>query len=315
VSYQCFALSCPPADNVLQLTTPGQITQVVNTYKLRYLLTCALPEYERSQSPTISSAQALFNCISCSKPCGLMCKSCLEAAASEGVRSYRIAMADDGRISKTLLKTDQHPADDLSILAAMCLIKLSVMGAEQDQKPLAVPSATYALQAAILLESAWLHSMYNFQISLMLIRLYKHLGCGSLAMRAYHRLALKQIQLDTLSYTIFDRFSSLHPHPSSQLTDASSKQQAPLEQLQKQQKLYKSSRENITKNSWLSFKHGSYNSIFELREVSEMLSNSMSAAMSVVESRKISRLTELGTPLTEISNGFDILRKLPFQSL
>ena len=237
-----------------------------------------------------------------------MCRLCLEGMASEAVRSYRVAMDDDGQISKTLLKTDQHPADDLSIIAAMCLMKLSLMDTEPNAEPLTGPAAKYALEAAVLLENAWLHSKYNFQISLILIRVYKYLGCGSLAMRAYHRLALKQIQLDTLSYTIFDRISSFHPHSSVQSTDTSSKQHTLLEQLQKQQKLYKSSRENITKNSWLSFKHGSYNSIFELREVSERLLNSLSAAMSVIESRKISRLIDPGTRLTEVSNCFDILR-------
>ncbi|KAE9381361.1 hypothetical protein N431DRAFT_424923 [Stipitochalara longipes BDJ] len=286
-------------------STAGEITQVINTYKLRYLLSCALPEHERIQSPT--KAQADFNCTLCSQPCGLMCKPCLEVIAKEAIQSYRVAMDDDGRISKTLLKTDQHPADDLSILAAMCLIKLSLMSAVQETEPLTRASTTYALQASALLESAWLHSKHNFQMSLMLIRLYKYLGCGSLAMRAYHRLSLKQIQLDTLTYTVFDRFSSLDVHASSRSTAISSKERTPLSHLQEQSNLYKSSQEKITKNIWLSFKHGSYNSIFEMREVSEMLSGSIAAAMSVIESRKISRLTEPGTSLTDVSHGFDLL--------
>ena len=240
----------------------------------------------------------------------MICKYCLEAIAKEAIQSYRIAMDDDVRISKTLLKTDQHPADDLSILVAMCLIKLSLMAAEEGKEPLARLSTTYALQAIVLLESAWLHSKHNFQISLILIRLYKYLGCGSLAMRAYHRLSLKQIQLDTLTYTIFDRLSSLDVHASSQSSAVLSKERTPLGHLQEQQNVYKSSQEKITKNTWLSFKHGSYNSIFEMREVSEMLINSVAAAMSVIESRKISRLTEPRTPLTEISHGFDLLRML-----
>jgi len=238
-----------------------------------------------------------------------MCKVCLEAIAKEAIQSYRIAIDDDGRISKTLLKTDQHPADDLSILAAMCFVKLSLVGAKKEAEPLARTSTTYALQATALLESAWQHSKHNFQISLMLIRLYKYLGCGSLAMRAYHRLAIKQIQLDTLTYTMFDRLSSLDVHASNQFPAVSSKERTPLGHLQEQQDVYKSSQEKITKNTWLSFKHGSYNSIFEMREVSEMLANSMAAAMSVIECRKISRLTEPRTPLTEISHGFDLLRK------
>jgi N-terminal acetyltransferase B complex non-catalytic subunit len=238
-----------------------------------------------------------------------MCKYCLEDAAKEAIQSYRIAMDDGGRISNALLKTDQHPADDLSILAAVCLIKLSLLQTKNNSEPLNRTTTTYVWEAAVLLENAWLHSKYNFQISQMLIRIYNYLGCGSLAMRAYHRMPVKQIQQDTISYTLFDRLSSSHPHASSQSIAASSKQRTPVEQLQHQQKFCRSSRGNITKNLWLSFKHGSYNTIFEFIEVSEKLSHSMAAAMSVIESRKISRLTVPGTPLTEISNGFDILRR------
>lgn len=216
-------------------------------------------------------------------------------------------MGNEEQISKALLKTDQHPADDLYILVAMCLLKLSQLDASKSPWNLTSRGSTYALQATVLLETAWSHSKYNFQISLLLIRLYLFLGCGSLAMRAYQRLALKQIQQDTLSYTLFDRISSLHPHSFTQVTDPSAKQPTPQEYLQKQQKLYKSAEENIAKNIWLSLKHGSYNSILEMKEVSEKLNHSMTKTMSVIESRKISRLFEPKTPLGDIFREVDFL--------
>jgi N-terminal acetyltransferase B complex non-catalytic subunit len=225
------------------------------------------------------------------------------------MQSYREVTKDDSHITKTLLPTDRHPADDLCILAAMCLIKLSFINGSSSIESLNDLSISYILQATALLEYAWSHSKSNFQISLMLVRLYTHLGCGSLAMRAYQRLGVKQIQLDTLSYILFDRVSSFHPHPFSRNIHGSSQFPSPIELFEKQQNLYRKTRDHVSKNCWLSLENGSYNSIFQIKEFDESISHSMSAAMSVVESRKISRLTQPSVPLTTSSHGYDDFSK------
>ncbi len=219
----------------------------------------------------------------------------------------------DGAITKNLLTTDRHPADDLCILAAIFLIKLSLaVDLQPDGEPLTSKRTTYLLQATALLEYGWTHSKSNFQISLLLVRLYSSLGCGSLAMKAFQCLALKQVQLDTLSYTLFDRISFCHPHAFGHSSpDGASQFKSPMEHLQHQRKLYANAREQITKNIWMSYQHGSYNSIFEIREVSETLSHSLSAAMSVIESRKISRLMEGHGPLNALSSEYGSLRNVP----
>jgi len=176
-------------------------------------------------------------------------------------------------------------------------------------EPLKRLKTTYLVQAILLLEYCWTHSKPNFQFSFLLIRLYNYLGCGSLALRAYQRLALKQVQLDTLSYTMFDRISSQHPHKFGHVPEGSSADRTTVEQFQKQQKVYRNARGQITKNMWTSFQQNNYNSIFEMKEVSDTLSHTLSGAMSVIESRKILRITEPGTALTSIFGGYDILRK------
>lgn len=276
--------------------------------KLRYLIMSSIPEHERRQS--LATKQG-FKCVFCTKDCGLFCQSCLVRLAEESIKSYRSAISNDGQITKSLLSTDRHPADDLCVLATMCLIKLGLRDAIPGSDYRQNPRTTYLLQAIVLLESAWSRSKPNFQVSLILVRLYSYLGCGSLAMRAYERLFLKQVQLDTLSYTMFDRISTLHPHPISDSADGSSNMRTLIEHLQKQQKLYKSSREHINKNIWLSFKHGSYNSIFEFREVSQKLSHSLSAIMSVVESNKIHRVATNTVPAGAITQMYDLIRKYP----
>ncbi|KAF8863346.1 hypothetical protein BDZ45DRAFT_583867 [Acephala macrosclerotiorum] len=287
------------------LSTASQITRAINRLKLKYLITCSIPEHDRKQT---LEARHDLRCIFCTSSCGISCKSCLEKLAEESINSYRTAVNDDSQIMESLLTTDRHPADDLCVLAVMCLIKIGCIDTSSAAEPLNKPRATYLFQATVLLESTWSRSKSNFQLSQMLIRLYSYFGCGSLAMRAFQRLFLKQIQLDTLSYTMFDRISTLHPHPISDSPDGPSKTRTLIEQLQKQQKLYKTSREHINKNTWLSFKHGSYNAVFEFREVTQKLSHSLSAVMSIIESNKIHRFTTNTVPATAVSRMHDLIQ-------
>lgn len=173
------------------------------------------------------------------------------------------------------------------------------------EDPLSSPKTSSILQAVALLEQAASISQPNSQIWLLLTRLYAYLGSGSLAMRAYDNLALKQIQLDTLSYTLFDRISSFHPHP---FSSSDTNYRTPIESLKKQQKLYRGSRGQISKNTWLSYKHGSYNTIFELKEVTERLECSFSAVMSVVERSRINRVLS-AKDSSESYGGYDVLCK------
>ena len=210
---------------------------------------------------------------------------------------------EGGREAWRLLTTDRHPADDLAVLAATCLILLPEDKDDATTEPLSSSKNTRMLQAAVLLEYAATFSRYNFQIWLLLIRIYRFLGSGLMAMKAYDNLALKQIQLDTLSYTLFDRISSFHPQAFGLLQDTQFR--SPIESMKKQQKLYKGAGSQITQQAWVSYKNGSYNTIFELREVSEKLGCTTAMVMSVTESAKINRLV---SP-KEAIQAPDILRK------
>jgi N-terminal acetyltransferase B complex non-catalytic subunit len=128
-------------------------------------------------------------------------------------------------------------------------------------------------------------------------------------MRAYDNLALKQIQLDTLSYIMFDGISSFHPHEFGQLGETQLK--PPLEILKKQQKMIRGAPGQISRNTWLSYKHGSYNTVSELREVSDTLECTLASVMSVIEATRINRLIPSKEPT---NGGVDILRKRPIMS-
>ncbi|KAI9744803.1 MAG: hypothetical protein M1818_001728 [Claussenomyces sp. TS43310] len=203
----------------------------------------------------------------------------------------------------------QFAEKDLEI--AMALIKLSGAKPEAEvqfaEKDLAIQRL---LQAAALLEFGTQRSKANPKFALMLVRLYFRLGAGSLAIRAYQRLGIKQIQGDTLGYMLFDRISTLHPHPvsgSSSIED----DMDPSDQLRKMQGLYRRQREQIRTSIWRSFEHGSYDSIFQLMEVSDKLSRSTAAAMMTIELSRITRFIDPKAAQHKISLGYNTLSTDP----
>lgn len=277
----------------------------VNALKLAYLLTISLPEHERRTNPKSKVQNEPYACVWCLGPSNIYCKKCLTSVATHSIAIYRASTTDDAEITKNLLSTDRHPADDVLLVAVSCLIKLSLAAQSiHTTDTIATPRVAYLLQAIVLLEKATLRSTANFHFTLMLVRLYSSLGCGSLAMRAFDRLSVKQIQLDTMSYILFDRVSSLHPRPFPQLSNDLGDSAAPSDHFSKQHQLYRKTRKQVARNTWTAFEHGSYNAVFEFQEFSDTIAHSVSAVNSVVESARLSRILKI-----DKKSSNDILRK------
>lgn len=289
----------------LQLSSIEKITAQTTLVKLVYLVVICMAESARILE---LAEHPIVRCFWCMNPRGQFCTTCLKNVASLAIDAYGKVIHGESQITKSIVKTDLHPADDFLIVAAMCLIKLSFMEHARD----AAFGETrlrcqYLLQAAALLDFGSKHSQANSHISLLLVRIYTKLGAGSLAMRAYQRLGIKQIQGDTLGYMLFDRISALHPHP---MSDGNSNAD-PCAQLLQMQKVYKKARKQFRKSIWTAFENGNYNSAFQFVETSNKLARSITAAMTVVELGKIKSITEPGADLDKTSIGYDILRKLP----
>ncbi|KAG4031438.1 hypothetical protein MFRU_009g02110 [Monilinia fructicola] len=285
----------------------NDITRCVNLHKLTYLIISSIAEHERRSSPLRKAGELLFTCTYCSSSCEVYCGVCLEKVSKDSIAAYTSAIDDNGKISKSLLPTDRHPADDFCTLAAMCLMKLSTSGSNDTDGSLKSKQVAYALQAAVFLEYGWSRSKSNSDFSLLLVRLYSSLGCGQQAMKAYLHLSLKQIQLDTLGYSLLDRISSLHPHAFLSAPDGSSENLSPVDHLKNQRKMYRSCRYQVANNTWKAFEHGSYNTIFQFQEFSDIISHTISAVSSAVETTKISRFLKQNAP----SDVFEILPKNP----
>lgn len=211
-----------------------------------------------------------------------------------------------------LLPTDTHPLDDMAIMAAISLIKLTATPYPRFwAKPYDFEKRhghQRLIQAAALLEFAHSKSAANTQILLLLVKLYSMMGAGSLALRAYNKLNIKQIQGDTLGYIIFDRISSLHPHPVQDEINGTTQTLDPAANIANVQRMYGNVPAQINNNCKRSFEAGSYDSVCQLVNASDKLSRSIGTAITVVELRKIVRMTDQNAVFTKQSQGYDLLR-------
>jgi N-terminal acetyltransferase B complex non-catalytic subunit len=102
-------------------------------------------------------------------------------------------------IGEGLEKTEYQYGDDFVVLASHVLHDLYL----EHRKP------ELLVQAVTLLEMALAKSIYNFQIKLILVRLYIVLGVSSRALAIYKTMDIKQIQFDTMLHYFTDRLISL----------------------------------------------------------------------------------------------------------
>ncbi|KAF9425881.1 N-alpha-acetyltransferase 25, NatB auxiliary subunit, partial [Entomortierella beljakovae] len=99
---------------------------------------------------------------------------------------------------KGLEETERQYGDDYAIMASHLLIDI-----HKDTK-----SYVPLLNATFLLEHALSASKHNYQIKLVLIRVYELLGAFNCAALIYNTMSIKHVQHDTMSHFITDRASS-----------------------------------------------------------------------------------------------------------
>lgn len=119
--------------------------------------------------------------------------------SAEGTKFFRMYLSAFP-LGGGLSVTELHPADDLALLAANCFVQSWTDQSKRSPGPLH--------QAMFILEFASQHSAVNYQIRLLLIRIYILLGAYSLALQHYKKLNVKSVQNDTLSHFLLSRGSS-----------------------------------------------------------------------------------------------------------
>jgi N-terminal acetyltransferase B complex non-catalytic subunit len=209
----------------------------------------------------------------------------VEDFVSRCLRVYRV-VARPGRGS-SLSTIESQPSDDLYLLAAMSLIHVS----EHDNRSQQNKAPSSALvRAASILERLLLDSPHNYQALLLLVRIYLLLGAGSLALKTFSKLTIKQMQYETVAHNLFTRLSTIHPHSAPPYDGAELKDFNPQLALIQALTFYRSADATSTKSRMNGLVNGSYLNIEESIGFQELLRRSICRKMWALDVRRMQRL-------------------------
>ncbi|KAF2842890.1 hypothetical protein M501DRAFT_1027763 [Patellaria atrata CBS 101060] len=180
---------------------------------------------------------------------------------------------------------DTATCDDALILAVMVLFRLST-GSD-----LPTSREQCHLQAACLLSYLVERSPNNRGAQLLYVYYFTLMGFGSLAIGRYRDINIKEIMVDSLSYVLFSRISSIHPFD---VTTGSTQQSGDLSSmLTSAIKVYPASLDKIRAFMSADIKEVEYDKLFEVAELQDSLSQSITRQMLIQEQRRILRLRGL----------------------
>lgn len=205
------------------------------------------------------------------------------------VSSVKLARSIEESKDKTGLFANQvnDPLADLSLVAAMCLLKVSGLrrtASLDDPAPLNSTEIRFLLKAIFLLDVRQRKSPQHVPLRMFLCKLYLLVGCVSLAHQLWAPMDVKRTIQDSLSPLFFDRLSDLSPSIFRPVPG----RPALLEPLKSYYTT--TSRAGGSKKMWESFEGGNYSSIWGISEYMDRLASSCTAVMAAVEDRRSTRL-------------------------
>jgi hypothetical protein len=245
--------------------------------KFRYLLTTC--QQTQSQLPSVvdgKEQEDVFRCRVCSQPSSQHCLSCLRNIVSIATSTHQKINGDSDFV-KQIPNLDKDPRLDLSLIVAMCVLKLAGLNGSS---PLREVNPTNLLQAVLVLDTQITQTPNDTPLRLLLVQLYLLLGCASYAYQLWVPMDVKRTVQDALSPLFFDRISGLSPG----LFQGSRALMEPL------RTYYTSTlRSPAPTRIWDAFSSGSYSSILGITEYDNRLRRSCTLVMSVVEERRATR--------------------------
>lgn len=158
-----------------------------------------------------------------------------------------------------------------------------------DTKPYPLPSVAL-IRATVILEHLILKSPHNYEALLLLTRIYLLLGAGSLALKSFSKLAVKQTQYETVAHNLFTRLSTIHPHAAPPFDDSESKDVDPQIALRKALLFYRGSETSIPHARKTGLEYGSYVNVEQSIGFEKSLQNSVCKKMWALEVRRMQRL-------------------------
>lgn len=252
--------------------------------KFRYLLTTCPQTLSRLPSVVDGEAQsAPYRCRVCSNPASQPCITCLTKVAMAAA-SLRHDICADADFIKCIPSLDKDPRSDLSLILAMCLLKMSGLDGSQSLlhsgTPLHSVNPARFLQAVLVLDTQLKETPHDPPLRLLLVQLYLLLGCGLYAYQLWAPLDVTRTIQDSLSPLFFDRIFSLAPG----LFQGSRPLMEPLRSY-----YFSTLKDKSPVRIWDAFSSGSYSSILDMAEYDSRLRRSCTLMMTVVEERRATR--------------------------
>ncbi|PKX93059.1 MDM20/NAA25 family protein [Aspergillus novofumigatus IBT 16806] len=182
---------------------------------------------------------------------------------------------------------ESQPSDDLCLLAAMSLIRFS--GGWINGKPDQIPD-TSLIRAAGILERLLLDSPHNYNALLLLVRIYLRLGAGSLALRTFSKLSVKQLQYETVAHNLFTRLATIHPHSAPPVEGAEYKDFHPQSAFVQALNFYRTADVTTVRNRTNGLEYGSYVNVEGTIDLQRRLKHSICRKMWALDVKRIQRL-------------------------
>ncbi|KAH2468832.1 hypothetical protein KXW63_008960 [Aspergillus fumigatus] len=182
---------------------------------------------------------------------------------------------------------ESQPSDDLCLLAAMSLIRFS--GGWTNEKPDQVPD-TSLIRAAGILERLLLDSPHNYNALLLLVRIYLRLGAGSLALRTFSKLSVKQLQYETVAHNLFTRLATIHPHSAPPVEGAEYKDFYPQSAFVQALNFYRTADVTTVRNRTNGLEYGSYANVEGTIDLQRRLKHSICRKMWALDVKRLQRL-------------------------
>lgn len=188
---------------------------------------------------------------------------------------------------------ESQPSDDLCLLAAMSLMRFNeaAINGSQEQIPDIV-----LIRAAGILERLIIDSPHNYQALLLLVRVYLRLGAGSLALKTFSKLSVKQFQFETVAHNLFTRLATVHPHSAPPIEGAEYKDFDPQMALMQALNFYRNADVTSIRHRSNGLDNGTYLNVEGTIDLQKRLKHSVCRRIYALEVRRIQRLVG-GTPV------------------
>ncbi|KAJ5608161.1 hypothetical protein N7537_004780 [Penicillium hordei] len=180
---------------------------------------------------------------------------------------------------------ESRPTDDFCIIAAIALLQPSPAGQTSEKI-----SNTALIRAAGILEHLLIDSPHNYEAILMLIRIYLLLGAGSIALRWFGKLSVKQMQYESVAHNLFTRFATIHPHPASPIEGGEYKDFEPQVAFIGALDFYRSANFTIKNSLIKGLDDGTYVNLDDSIELQKRIRDSICRRMWALDLRRMQRI-------------------------